>query len=92
MEPDGRRSDEVVEYAEAARHRDAPGQDVLPADAILEFHLALDHQYLATLSSKTRGQRGAREAAAHNDDVDVHGPSDDRDDSSSLRAISSSET
>jgi hypothetical protein len=47
---------------------------------------------LATLSSKTRGQRGAREAAAHNDDVDVHGPSDDRDDSSSLRAGSSSET
>src|SRR4029077_18669652 len=63
------RRNQVVEDAEPTSRGDAPRQDVLAADAVLELGLELDHVYCSPAPCHLFGERSATNAASNRDDV-----------------------
>src|SRR5262245_46632167 len=66
------RRNQVIEDTEPASRGNAPGQDVFAADAVLELHLALQHEYCSPFSCHRFGERSTTNAASNRDDVEVH--------------------
>src|SRR5262245_57203091 len=66
------RRNQIVEDAKPASRGDAPWQDVLAADAVLESGLTLEHEYRSPGPRHRCGKRSTTDAASNRDDVDVH--------------------